>query len=155
MLSHEDTLGSHLDVLVDRQAQVMNEVRAAFGVLPQYAVPLVTEEPVGVERLSHLARLVFGERDPTEIMHHGRTQSIEATPTGYVLRMPMPNVEVERLELGKRGDELYIDVGSFRRELSLPLVLSDLEPGVARIHRGVLEIPFHRVVSGSQERSSA
>ena len=37
ILSREDTLGSHLDALVERQTQVMNEVRAAFGVLPQHA----------------------------------------------------------------------------------------------------------------------
>jgi arsenite-transporting ATPase len=132
----------------------MSEVKAAFGVLPQFAVPLVAEEPVGVPRLSHLARLVFGDRDPTEIMHHGRAQTIEATATGYILRLPMPNVEVQRLELGKRGDELFIDLGNFRRELALPLVLSDLEPGVARLREGILEIPFERTEAATRERSS-
>lgn len=156
ILSHKDTLGSHLDALVERQTQVMNEIRAAFGVLPQHAVPLVPEEPVGVERLSQLARLVFRDRDPTDIMHHGRAQSIEPTDSGYLLRLPMPNVEVQRLELGKRGDELYIDLGSFRRELALPLVLSDFEPGVARLRDGILEIPFDRPpMAASTERTSA
>jgi len=144
ILSHEDTLGSHLDALVDRQERVMAEVGAAFGVLPRFPVPLVADEPIGVERLSHLARLVFADRDPTEILHQGRTQSIEPIKDGYLLRMPMPNVEVQRLELGKRGDELYIDIGSFRREMALPLVLSDFEPGVARLQNGFLEIPFIR-----------
>jgi arsenite-transporting ATPase len=147
ILSKEDVLGSHLDALVERQAQVMGEVKAAFGVLPQFAVPLITEEPVGVARLSKLARLVFGDRDPTDIMHHGLSQKIEAIDNGYVLRLPMPNVEVQRLDLTKRGDELFIDIGNFRREMALPLVLSDLEPGVARMQDGVLEIPFERQVA--------
>jgi arsenite-transporting ATPase len=87
-------------------------------------------------------------------MHHGRAQTIEATETGYVLRLPMPNVEVQRLELGKRGDELYIDLGNFRRELALPLVLSDLEPGVARLREGILEIPFERSQVRTRETNS-
>ncbi len=144
ILSHADTAGSHLGALADRQAQVMTEVKAAFGVLPQFAVPLMADEPIGVERLSRLARLMFGERDPTEIMHSGPTQHIQHTDAGYLLSIPMPNVEPQRLELTKRGDELYVDVGNFRRELSLPLVLSDLEPGQARLREGMLEIPFER-----------
>ncbi|MBV9355169.1 MAG: ArsA family ATPase, partial [Chloroflexi bacterium] len=61
---------------------------------------------------------------------------------GYVLRLTMPNVEVERMALIKRGDELYIDIGNFRREVTLPYTLAALEPGTARIHDGALEIPF-------------
>jgi arsenite-transporting ATPase len=59
------------------------------------------------------------------------------------LRIPIPNAEVSRLDLTKRGDELYVDLGNYRREISLPLTLAALEPGTARVHAGVLEIRFH------------
>jgi len=40
------------------------------------------------------------------------------------------------------GDELYVDIGNFRRGVTLPLALSDLNVGVARMREGMLEIPF-------------
>jgi arsenite-transporting ATPase len=133
---------SYLDALVARQQRTMGEVRVAFAGLPLFEVPLTAEEPVGVDALGRLGEAVFGSRDPIEVMHVGPSQRIERHGRGYVLRIPMPNVEVERLELTKRGNELYVEVGTFRREVALPLALAALEPGVARLHGGMLEIPF-------------
>jgi arsenite-transporting ATPase len=144
VLTHADTAGTHLDALVDRQERVLGDVQAAFGLVPQFHAPLTPDEPVGLERLSRLSRLVFANRDPTDIMHVGRSQHIEQRPNGYVLCIPLPHVEIETLDLTKRGDQLYIDVGNFRREVTLPLVLSDLAPGMAAMRQGVLEIPFEQ-----------
>jgi arsenite-transporting ATPase len=133
---------SYLDALIARQQRIMAEVRAAFGPLPLFEVPLTADEPVGVEALARLGATVFGDADPTRVLHVGPSQRIERRGRGYVLRIPMPNVEVDRLELMKRGNELYVEVGTFRREVALPNALSALEPGVARVHAGMLEIPF-------------
>ena len=146
---------SYLDALVARQRRVVEDIQHAFPALPRFAVPLTADEPVGVQALSALARQVFAERDPTEVMHVGPTQTIERRDTGgYLLRIPMPNVEVSKLDLTKRGDELYVDLGNFRREVTLPLALSALEPGVARLRAGVLEVPFEKAQGATNGRSS-
>jgi arsenite-transporting ATPase len=142
--------GTYLDVLIDRQAKMMADVRAAFRGLPQYEVPLRREEPVGLQRLAQLAHEVFGERDPTEVMHTGPSLTIQRQGPDYVLSIPMPNVEMEKLDLTRHGDELYVDVGNFRRAVTLPLALADLTPGVARMRQGILEIPFERRASGAE-----
>jgi arsenite-transporting ATPase len=122
----------------------MQEIGSAFALLPRFEVPLTAEEPVGTTRLSELAGIVFGDRDPTDIMHTGPSLTVERCDAGYLLSIPMPNVEVDRLDLTKRGDELYVAVGNFRRAVTLPLVLADLQPGIARVNRGVLQVPFER-----------
>jgi arsenite-transporting ATPase len=142
VLPESELRGTFLKTLGERQARVLEEISSAFGTLPRFVVPMTAEEPVGVARLSELARQVFGERDPTEVMHTGPSLSVERHGAGYVLSIPMPNVEIERLDLTKRGDELYVDVGNFRRGVSLPLALADLQPGVARVRDGILEVPF-------------
>ena len=147
LLAPSSTGDSYLDALVERQGRIMHEIRAAFASLPLFEVPLTAEEPVGLDALARLAEGVFGGRDPTKVLHIGPSQRIERRGRGYVLRIPMPNVEVDRLELTKRGNELYVEVGTFRRELALPLALAALEPGVARIDAGMLEIPFHPVAA--------
>jgi arsenite-transporting ATPase len=142
LLAPSSSGDSYLDALVARQQRTMDDVRTAFAALPLFEVPLTAEEPVGLDALARLAEGVFGDRDPTEVLHVGATQRIERRGRGYVLRIPMPNVEVDRLELTKHGNELYVEVGTFRREVPLPLALAALEPGVARIRAGMLEIPF-------------
>jgi len=132
----------YLEALVSRQKLVMQDICRAFPDLPRFEVPLTADEPVGVDALSELARHMFADRDPVEVLHIGPSQKIDRDADGYLLRIPMPNVEIDKLELTKHGDELYVDVGNFRRELMLPLVLSTFEPGVARIREGVLEVPF-------------
>ncbi len=128
--------------LFERQTHALAAIRAAFGTLPIFEAPLTAEEPVGIEALAGLAELTFGTTDPTAVLHIGPTQRIERQGEGYVLRLTMPNVEVDRMTLSKRGDELYIDIGNFRREVTLPYTLAALEPGTARIRDGTLEIPF-------------
>jgi arsenite-transporting ATPase len=139
---------SYLDVLVARQQRTMNEIRAAFASLPLFEVPLTAEEPVGTAALERLAEIVYQDRDPTHVLHVGPTQRIERQGRGYLLRIPMPNVEIDRLALTKHGNELYVEVGTFRREVSLPLTLSALQPGVARMRAGMLEIPFNPAATG-------
>ncbi len=128
--------------LLARQQRALTGIRDAFAALPIFEAPLTAEEPLGIEALEQLAESAFGTTDPTTVLHVGPTQRIEREGDGYVLRLTMPNVEVERLALIKRGDELYIDIGNFRREVTLPYTLAALEPGTARIRDGALEIPF-------------
>ena len=142
LLAPSSSGDSYLDALVARQRRTMHEIRAAFASLPLFEVPLTADEPVGIDALARLAEGVFADRDPVQVLHVGASQRIERHGDGYVLRIPMPNVEVDRLELTKRGNELYVEVGTIRREVALPLALAALEPGIARMRAGVLEIPF-------------
>jgi len=142
ILSDSERRDPYLEALVGRQRRVLDDIRRTFPSLPRFEVPYTADEPVGLEALSALGRATFGERDPVKVLHVGPTQTIQRNEDGYLLTIPMPNVEVRKLELTKRGDELYVDLGNFRREVTLPLALSALEPGVARIQNGVLEVPF-------------
>lgn len=142
VLPEENAGNAYLDAMLARQQRAMAEVQRTFANLPLLEAPLSAEEPLGIAALAALSHQVFGDRDPTLVLHRGATQRIERQGDGYLLQIPMPNVEVGRLSLLKRGDELYVDVGNFRREITLPLTLAALEPGTARVHAGMLEIPF-------------
>ena len=144
ILPPTDIRGTYLDALIARQSTIMDEVRRAFGSLPLHEVPLATVEPTGMARLSELARIVYSEHDPTKVMHTGPSLTIERRGETYVLSIPMPNVETDKLDLTRHGDQLYVDVGNFRRAVALPLALADLRPGLASMQRGMLEIPFEQ-----------
>jgi arsenite/tail-anchored protein-transporting ATPase len=137
-----DADSAFLTALRDRQDRLRGEIDRAFPTLPRFQAPHLVEEPLGVPALSAFARELFSERDPTEVFHVGRTLEVERRGDEHVLRVPMPNVELDKLSLTKHGDELYVEVGNFRRGIALPAVLASLEPDVARVRDGALEVSF-------------
>jgi arsenite-transporting ATPase len=61
---------------------------------------------------------------------------------GYMLRLPISFVERDDVKLRKRGDELFITIGNFKREMILPTVLAKRKTTSGRLHDGMLEITF-------------
>ena len=58
------------------------------------------------------------------------------------MRLPLPNVELDRVKLVKRGDELFVSIGNFKRELLLPAVLAHRDASGAVFADGVLQVRF-------------
>ena len=134
--------GQYMQKLIAHQRELMTEINDAFAPLPIFEGRLTTEEPLGVAQLDAFGRDVFGDADPTDVKYRGRTISFDQEGDDVVLRIPMPNVEIEKLVLTKRWDALYVDVGNFRREIQLPVALADSEPQGAKMREGSLEIRF-------------
>lgn len=131
-----------VDALVARHQATVTDICRAYAPLPVLQGPLWSTEPIGVSSLAAFAQKLFGDRDPTEVLHVVPVQQVEPTENGYVLRIRMPNVEASKLSIRKRRDALFIDVANYRRALPLPRALIPLEPTKARLKDGVLEIPF-------------
>jgi arsenite-transporting ATPase len=58
------------------------------------------------------------------------------------MKLPLPQVELEKVKLTKRGDELFVTIGNFKRELLLPSVLAHREASGASFTQGILKIRF-------------
>jgi len=128
--------------LWQQQQGYIRWVEDSFRPLPILRAPRHAREVIGLAALDDLAESLFGRCDPTAVLHRGPTQVIEPIDGGYRMRIPMPNVEAERLNMAKRGDELFVDVGNIRREIALPRVLAPLEAAGATLRDGFLEITF-------------
>jgi arsenite-transporting ATPase len=114
-----------------------------FRPLPLWYVPYYSDEVVGLEALSRLAQDCFGEQDPAQVFYHGILQEIVEQEDGrYLLRLPMPFVKSSDVRLRKRGDEMFITIGNFKREMILPNVLAKMRAGTGRLVEGMLEIEF-------------
>jgi arsenite-transporting ATPase len=125
------------------QQKYMEMIEANFRPLPLFYVPYYAEEVVGLESLARLAHDCFGERDPGEVFYRGKVQEItETADGGYLLRIPLPFVTSHNVRLRKRGDELFVTIGNFKREMILPTVLAKRKAGGGRLLEGTLEITF-------------
>ena len=132
----------YLHHLQEIQARYLGEIERDFYPLPILRSPWYDQEMVGLERLRHLAGDLFADRDPSLLFFRGQAQSIEEEGEDFVMRMPLPQVELEKVKLTKRGDELFINIGNFKREMLLPSVLAQRDASGATFVNGVLKIRF-------------
>ncbi|MCA9972502.1 MAG: ArsA family ATPase [Anaerolineales bacterium] len=125
------------------QAKYLQMIEDNFRPLPLWRVPYYSDEVVGLEALSRLARDCFGSSDPADIFYRGALQEIvELEGGGYQLRLPMPFVTSSDVKLRKRGDELFITIGNFKREMILPTVLARRKAAGGRLLNGTLQVDF-------------
>lgn len=127
----------------DIQAKYLDMIEANFAPLPLWRAPYYDHEVVGVEALAKLAADCFGEEDPANVFYKGMLQEIEELDDGRcILRLSMPFVTGSDVKLRKRGDEMFITIGNFKREMILPTVLAKRRAGGGSLQDGILEITF-------------
>ena len=118
------------------------EVEESFAGIPILNVPLFDREVVGVKMLERMARATYGERDPSEHFAHSNPQRIDKDGTDYVLSLRVPFVDRSAVDLSRHNGELYVTIGNYRREISLPRVLAKRDTGGATIQDGELRVRF-------------
>jgi len=135
--------GEFYEKRVAIQAKYLEMIENNFRPLPLFRVPYYADEVVGVEALSRLAADCFGEVDPGDIFYRGLLQEVvELEDGGYRLRLPLPFVSSDKVKLRKRGDEMFITIGNFKREMILPTVLAKRRAIGGALNDGILEIDF-------------
>ncbi len=130
-----------------QQQTYYNIIHQTFTPLPVWDAPYRSREILGAPALAELASEVWGDADPTQIFYRGASQQLEKRGDGYVLRLPLPHVELGKVVMTKKGDDLIVEVGNFKRDIALPTVLVPMEATVARMANGALEITFAPVAS--------
>ncbi len=118
--------------LYRNQEKLRLQIQQTFAPLPIWEVPYRSQEILGVDALGELAQAVFGEQDPTQVFYRGAIQEIKREGDSYVLRLPLPHVEMNKVLMTKRGDEMIVEIGNFKRDITLPTILANQEATVAR-----------------------
>jgi arsenite-transporting ATPase len=128
--------------LYRNQEKLRQQIHDTFAPLPIWEVPYRSREILGIDALGELAQAVFGEQDPTQVFYRGAIQEIKREGDSYILRLPLPHVEMNKVQMTKRGDEMIVEIGNFKRDITLPTILANQEATVARFVNKALEIHF-------------
>lgn len=132
----------------DIQQKYLQQIEDNFRPLPLFRAPYYAEEVVGLTMLQRLATDCFGNTDPADIFYRGILQEVIEMDDGrYRLRLPVPFVKSDNVRLRKRGDEMFITIGNFKREMILPMVLAKRRAAGGALRDGMLEIDFMPVES--------
>lgn len=128
--------------IYSNQEKQRQRVHQTFAPLPIWEVPYYSHDIVGIKQLTELAEAIFHEQDPTQVFYHGPIQEISRQGDTYILRLPLPHVEMNKVQMSKKGDEMIIEIGNFKRDITLPSVLANQEATVAKFVNNALEIHF-------------
>lgn len=134
---------SYLQSLIDIQSKYLKVIENCFYPVPIFRVKQSTAEIINTERLYTLSQEMFGEKNPADILYtNDKTQRLEKVNGKYVLSLYLPNVEVKKLNVNIKGDELLVDINNFRKSIILPNVLVGRKTEGADFDEGNLNITF-------------
>src|SRR5712691_672279 len=128
--------------LYRNQEKMRLMIHNTFAPLPIWEAPYYSRDILGIKQLGELAQAVYGDLDPTQVFHRGPIQEVIRQGDTYVLRLPLPHVEMDKVLMTKKGDEMIIEIGNFKRDITLPAVLANQEAKLARFVDKALEIHF-------------
>ena len=120
----EEARSAYFDKWFTLQAGHLATARAAFDPLPFLQAPLFDREMVGLEMLEEFGQRVFGERDPSAVLHRERPVEVRKEGRFYALYLKLPFAEKDKIQVFAKGDELVVQVDNQRRHLVLPRTLA-------------------------------
>ncbi len=126
------------------QQRYLQDVEHSFTPLPIYHVPYYAEEVVGLAKLRKMGRDIYGESDPTAVLYTEAPMDLAKLDDGtYRVKIKLPFADVNQLDLFQNGDELVVQIGDFRRIITLPVSLAGQEAGQAEMEGDWLIVPFY------------
>jgi arsenite-transporting ATPase len=119
----------------------VQEIEEYFAPIAVKHVPLFAHEILGTTRLEELARVLYSvDEDPASVTRTEKPYSFAKQNGIYEVRVLLPFATKGEVGLFKKGDELVVEIGTFRRHIGLPVSMAALTPGRARLENRVLTV---------------
>jgi arsenite-transporting ATPase len=128
----------------DIQAEHLATVHESFEPVPILSARLFDREMVGIPLLEEMGDEVYGDRDAADVLYRDDPIRVRRRGTGYVLVMRLPFASRDEMDIHRRGEELFVRVGSYKRNLILPQTLKRMTVREANFAGDHLEILFGR-----------
>jgi len=146
----EDTDGYFRDKM-EEQKHYMEVINEVFNPLKIFKAELFQTELVGIPMLEKLGDMLFDDQDPTAVYTTDKPMEIYNDEEGPVLSLKLPFSMKEEVQLYRTGDALLIQVGNYKRSVTLPYTLIRAEVKKAEFKEGRLLIRF--TMEGSNDSS--
>lgn len=123
------------------QEKILREIEDYFAPVPVKRVPLFAHEVLGHQRLEDLARVLYAEgEDPSAVTRTEKAYAFGKQNGVYEIRIQLPFATKGEIGVFKKGDELVVEIGTFRRHIGLPRSMAMLSPKRAKLEERVLTV---------------
>ncbi|GGL09823.1 arsenic-transporting ATPase [Sphaerisporangium melleum] len=124
------------------QARHLAAVGESFAPIPVHTVPYLPAEPVGTEALAALAEELYAGTDPFAPPSGEPPLTVRSEGGEHELTLALPLADRSEVDLARKGDELIVTAGSYRRVLALPAALARRSIRDAVLRDGRLRVRF-------------
>ncbi len=139
----DNTSDPYLQALVAQQKKYCEMIFSCFYPIPVFTALHRDQEVIGPDALADLANEIFKTESPTKIFYNApRPQEVQKENGKYLMKLYLPNVEIDRLQMNIKGDELLIEVNNFRKNIVLPNILVGKKTEYAKYENGSLSVFF-------------
>jgi len=123
------------------QEEILREIEEYFAPVPVKRVPLFAHEVLGRQRLEDLARVLYPDgEDPAVVTRTEKPYTFGKQNGVYEVRIHLPFASKGEVGLFKKGDELVVEIGTFRRHIGLPRSMATLLPARAKLEHRILTV---------------
>jgi len=155
LLPENDETGGYFKEKLAEQKYYMQVIDESFSPLKMLKATQFRTELVGLASLGILADMLFGDSDPSEIYTKEKALAIFSDKGVDTLSIKLPFSQKEQVELYKANDTLIVQVGWYKRSVTLPYTLSKKEATKAEFKDGRLLIRFTGVDSIGNKKEDA
>ncbi len=139
----KDISDSFFDDKFKEQAAHLQTIVEAFAPLKMLQAELMPREVVGRKALGLLADQLFGKDDPSAIYSKESPMKMYDEESGNsVLAIKMPFDLKQKVELYTRKDDLVLQLGAFKKSITLPHSMANKKVLGADLEDGWLKIRF-------------
>jgi arsenite-transporting ATPase len=139
----DDVTDPYFDRWRSIQKGHLDVVDEAFADVPRLRVRLFDDEMIGLDRLRRLGQELYGESDPIADFHATSPFRIVEDSGGVTMELDVPFAEKTDLDVYRKGNELFVQLGPYRRSFVLPDALHRREVTRAKLDNGVLSVSFN------------
>ncbi|MBW2003445.1 MAG: ArsA family ATPase [Deltaproteobacteria bacterium] len=135
----------------ESQKRYLELAEEYFSPVPIFPVVLFQNEPLGLERLKRFGENIYGERDPIEHFYTERPYEFSKKEGKFFIKIKLPFITKEEVELNRLPEEMVIRVGGFKRHILLPRYVSTYKDVTAKIDGNCLNIIFGGKSDGKEK----
>jgi arsenite/tail-anchored protein-transporting ATPase len=143
----EEVADPYFEKWREAQGRHLALIEESFSPVPIFKARLFDREMYGLEALAELAEDVFDDEDPLRVFFRGAAHDIIKSNGGYEVVLNLPLVDKKSVDLSKKGTELLIRIGGYKRNVLLPDSMVSLRAAGAKIEGDKLRVRLARDVS--------
>jgi arsenite-transporting ATPase len=138
----EELGNGYFDAKLTEQKKYLKIIDDVFSPLKTFRAKLMPREVLGMKALDMLATELFGGTDPTQIYSKESPMKMYSEEGAEVLAIRLPFPMDQKLELYTRKDDLTVQLGAFKRSITLPYSMTNKKILGAEMDDGWLTIRF-------------
>ncbi|HVT20228.1 MAG TPA: ArsA family ATPase [Mycobacteriales bacterium] len=133
---------------VSSQRDRLADVRASFAGVAVWEAAYAAAEPIGLDALGGFAASTYGDGtpgglDPLAVVATADPFNVEQVSSDeFVMSISLPHASRDDVGLVRKGDDIVVTVGRYRRVVALPSALRRCNVDGAALRDGALRVRF-------------